>query len=215
MLESEKGFVYIDQKQLTNTGRVQSVISSKNSSWAVRNVNTGSKGLKTEPHLEAGIGFASENLFKFCYQDNVKSHVFSSEKYLFLLTVCRNPEFPSLLGERVINGYIKKVGYGCRETKDGKKRWFVFGDPFAVGFSDAIPVSSLGLNEYIRVQLIDEKKTNQIMARFSDIPNSTNKYIQEIERLDPLGLTCSLKKGEECLFESTCLRQKPFFKVTS
>src|SRR5512146_3465112 len=92
---------------------MQCVISSTNSPMAIRNLKNEKTGLKFEPHIEAGVGVAAENLFKFCYQGNVKSHIFSSEKYLFLQTTCRNPDFfPELFNTRVINGYIRKIGYG-------------------------------------------------------------------------------------------------------
>ena len=201
---------YIDQLKLTDTGRVQSVITSRQSDWAVRNVIKGPTGFKTEPHIEAGVGVASENLFKFCYQDNIRNHIFSSEKYLFLLTCCRNPNFPELKETRVITGYIKKLGYGLQMHPEKGKRYFTFGDAFVVGFSDAIPVTQLGYKNHIRVQLVDEARTAQILDWFSNKTDAKDKYIEEIERLDPKGATCVLTKGEHCIFESSCLRKRNF-----
>jgi hypothetical protein len=202
---------YIDKSSLSLKGRVQSVITSKESPWAVRNLKKDRKGLKTEPHIEAGLGIASENLFKFCYQGNVVSHIFSDERFLFLLTVCRNPDFPEKFGKRLINGYIDKRGYGYQDTPRGK-RFFVFGEPFVVGFKDAIPVEEIGFNPFIRVQLVDEEKTKKIMQRLMGVPNSTDEYIKEIERLDPKGLTCVLTQGQTCIFGKTCLRNTDFLK---
>lgn len=213
MQERAGELIYVDQSKLTDTGRMQCVITSKESEWAVRNLKDDQKGLKFEPHLEAGVGVAAENLFKFCYQDNLRSHIFSSEKYLFLQTTCRNPNFfPELFNTRVINGFIRKIGYGFQVHPERGKRYFVFGEPFVVGFLDAIPVTQLGYRNHIRVQLVDEKRTAQILERFSGIKNSVSEYVKEIERLDPKGETCVLTKGEHCIFESSCLRAKPFLK---
>jgi hypothetical protein len=211
-LDADNEIFYIDRKSLSLKGRVQSVITSTESPWAVRNVIGGERGLKTEPHLEAGLGLASENLLKFCYQSNIRSFIKSDERYLFLLTVCRNPDFPNLFGKRLITGFIDKRGYGYRFNDKGEKRWFVFGDSYVVGFPDAVPVTELGYNSYIRVQKIDEERSARILERFSKVPNTVDHYIQEIERLDPKGSTCVLTQGKPCLFEESCIRNRDFLK---
>ena len=205
----ERGnIVFVDTSKLAQKGRVQSVISSRDSDWAIRNVSDGRSGNKTEPHIEAGVGIIAENLFKYCYQVNIKSFIESDERYLFLLTVCKNKHYPAKHLKRVISGYIDKRGYGYQTDEKEEKRWFVFGTPFVVGFSNSIPVETLGFNPYIRVQLVDEDRTAKILDNFAHLPNGVGHYINEIQRLDPQGKTCVLTSGQSCIFEETCLRNR-------
>ena len=193
--------IKIESGHLKEKGRLQYFYHSPSSKLPIRDVmNEQGAGYKTEPHIEMG----GENFLKTCFQSSIRSHALTDERYLFLMTTCRNQEFPDVYGTKSIVGYIDKKGSGIKMI-NGKEARFVFGETYMYPFGNAIPITELGYNWWTRLRLVDEADTSRILERFSGLDNILHECIDEIERLDPSGKTCMDNKSS-CFFKDVCKR---------
>lgn len=201
------GLVFVPQNELIEKGRLQYFYHAPSSKLPVRDLlNEQGRGYKTEPHIEAG----AENLWKPCFQsNNILPHISSQERYLFLMTTCRNRAVKSVYGQKSVVGYIDKKGWGAH-TVDDQNISFVFGDVKLFGFENALPLSRLGYSSWTRVKLVDEDETQKILNHFKDLDNIVDACIEEINRLDPEANACYSQGGYECPFLEQCQRLNSF-----
>ncbi len=193
----------IDQKNLKEAGRLQYFFHSPSSELPIRDVlNEQNQAHKKEPHIEIG----AENYWVACYQpNNIVPFIRSNEKYLFLMTTCRNKKLKPFYGKKFIVGYIVKKSSG----ENTKNVYFVKGDTRLYSFKDALPISKLGYSKFTRMKLVDEGDTQKILRHFNKRKNVLKKCIKEIKRLDKDNITClRIKEGYKCPFKDECLRWK-------
>lgn len=184
-----------------NKGRVQFFYHSPSSKLPIRDVlNEQGKGHKTEPHIEIG----AENYWNKCYQRNIiKPLRDNQEKYLFLMTTCRNETLTRHNGKRYIVGYIKHRESGVNIKDDnGKAVYFIKGDTYLFSFDDGYVYSIK-----VRADGLDENETIKILNHFKGRKNVFEDCIKEIMRLDKVNKTCYRQHyGYDCSFVSECLR---------
>ena len=187
----------IDNRQnLNETGRLQYFFHSPSSAMPIRDVlNEQKQGHKTEPHIEIG----TENYWAHCYQsNNIIPFIRNNEKYLFLMTTCRNKGLEQFCGKKFVVGYI------LRKSTWKRNEWcFVKGDTLLFSFEDAIPITELGYSKWIRTKLVNKKDTKKILSHFKKQKNILQDCIMEIKRLDKDNITCIRRK---CDFKDECLR---------
>lgn len=187
--------------QLKEKGRLQYFYHCPSSTLPIRDVNNEQgEGFKTEPHIEMG----GENFLKSCFQTSIRSHAQNLEKYMFLMTTCRNLEHSNVYGIKSIVGYIDTKGSGVR-LANGEKKHFILGEPHIFSFSDAIPLTELGYSNWTRVKLVNEEDTGTILNRFEGLENIVQQCVDEIQKFDINGKTCIKNKGE-CYFRKECRR---------
>jgi hypothetical protein len=194
---------FFNRKGLKEKGRVQYFYHSPSSELPIRDVlNEQREGHKKEPHIEIG----AENYWVGCYQsNNIRPFINNEEKYLFLMTTCRNKNLKSFYGKKFIVGYISKEAFG----KNRKDTFFVKGKTALFSFKDSIPIERLGYSKFTRTKLIDEKDTNKILKHLRKKKNILLKCVKEIKKLDENNMTCArIKDRKKCLFKDECLRWK-------
>lgn len=198
----DNGVFYVDTNRLEERGRLQYFYHAPSSYLPIRDVlNEQGEGHKTEPHIEVG----AENLWKACFQgNNIIPHIESPERYLFLMTTCRNHDF-DVYGVKSVVGYIDKKGWGINDV-DGKKLHYVFGETYMFPFEHAIPITDLGYNNWSRIKLVDKKETIKILNRFESLDNILEQCVEEISRIDTESITCYAKQGYSCSLEEQCIR---------
>jgi hypothetical protein len=188
---------------LHETGRLQYFYHSPSSFMPIRDVlNEQKQGHKKEPHIEVG----AENYWVGCYQsNNIKPFIKNHEKYLFLMTTCRNKQLEPFYGKKYIVGYILRKSTGKRNGL-----YFIKGDTKDTklfSFNDAIPITELGYSKWTRTKLIKEKDTKKIIDHFEKCNPILKECILEIKRLDKDNITCvRIKEGRKCDFKDECLR---------
>jgi hypothetical protein len=209
-----------DKINLTNLeekGMLQYFYHSPSSELPIRDIlNELGKGHKTEPHIEIG----AENYCIDCYQHNIKSFVKRHEKYLFLLTKCRNKKLNQHYGKQFIVGYIEKAdvidrgGFICIK---GPTKIFSFDDSinskdmFGKNFAQS---ENKGKNLSLsRDVFVDNQKTAEILKHFETRTNILSECIEEIKKLDAKIMktddkTCLVERGGNCNFQNNgCLRR--------
>ena len=191
----------IDNRQNFNEiGRLQYFYHSPSSAMPIRDVlNEQKQGHKKEPHIEIG----AENYWVGCYQsNNIIPFIRNNEKYLFLMTTCRNMGLAQFYGKKFIVGYILRRYTGKRNGLH-----FVKGDTLLFSFEDAIPITELGYLKWTRTKLVNEKDTRIILNHFKKHKNILKNCITEIKRLDKDNITClRIKEGFKCDYKDECLR---------
>lgn len=200
----------IPSKNFREKGRIQYFYHSPLSELPVRDVsNEQGEGHKSEPHIEIG----AENYMAECYQPNIKKFVNSSERYLFLVTTCRNKEINEIFGKNKTNQFI--VGYIIKEKVlkiNGYNGYIcVKGPTFIYSFEDSILVKDLFEWNFSRSQLlsdskriVDNWKTKQILEHFKGKDSILQDCVEEIKRLDMKDKTCLGK--DKCQYQNECLR---------
>ncbi|MGQ4875243.1 MAG: hypothetical protein ACP6IY_14345 [Promethearchaeia archaeon] len=197
---SPEDFIFHNLKE---TGRIQFFYHSPSSKLPVRDVlNEQKYGHKTEPHIEIG----AENYISSCYQsNNIIPFLKSPEKYLFLVTNCRDKEH-KYFGKKCIVGYIRKTNH----VRASSKRFAVRGDIFIYSFDNSLPFKQLDYSENVRMKKVDENDTKMILNHFKDKENILLDCIKEIMRLDKKNIldnkTCKVLRGSNCDFQNECLR---------
>ncbi len=187
------------EQNLNETGRLQYFYHSPSSLLPIRDVlNEQRQGYKKEPHIEIG----AENYWASCYQNNnIKPFIKNKEKYLFLMTTCRNAKLRQC-GKKVIVGYISR-----KLTEIHEGRSFVKGDIFLYPFKDAIPIAKMGYSEHTTLKKVDEDHTKNILNHFKDKINIVSDCIKEIKAKDKDNRTCPrLSEGSECQYRNECSR---------
>jgi hypothetical protein len=184
---------------LNENGRLQFFYHSPSSKLPIRDVlREQGQYYKTEPHIEIG----AENYWTACYQkNNIVPFIRNNEKYLFLMTTCRNENLKPFFGRKFIVGYIFMKLSG----ENIKGIYYVKGDTFLYSFNDAIPITELGYSKWTRVKLVDKRDAKKILNHFRNRKNILQDCIMEIKRLDKDNKTCRRK---ECSFKTECLRWK-------
>lgn len=199
--KSKRGYKNVDTGSLLEKGRIQFFYHSPSSKLPIRDVlNEQREGNKTEPHIEIG----AENYWACCYQrNNIIPFIKNNEKYLFLMTTCRNKELKEFYRKKFIVGYIVKQIIG---QLNGPK--FIKGDTYLFSFEDAIPIESLGWHYKLRgIKLVNEEETKAILDHFSNKTNILNSCVNEIRKLDKNNKTClKISENKSCEFEKECLR---------
>jgi len=195
----------IPSKNLREKGRIQYFYHSPLSELPVRDVsNEQCEGHKTEPHIEIGI----ENYLAKCRQTNIIAHLNSDEKYLFLVTTCRNEN----MDEHDVP-YI--VGYMVKERHlviGNEKRHAVKGETLIFPFSKSVPYYDIFPEHFAPLRLVDGNKTEEILKRFKGKRDKTQECVEEIIRLDENNKkrdkTCIVLRGSKCEYQNECLRWK-------
>jgi hypothetical protein len=181
-------------------GRLQYFYHSPSSRLPIRDIlNEQGQGKKKEPHIEIG----AENYWAPCYQrNNIIPFTKSKEKYLFLMTTCRNRKFKDYYGKKFVVGFIVKKSVGNR---NGLR--YVKGDIFLYSFKDAMPLEKLRYSTRTRMQKVDEEKTAKLLSHFRSRRNIMEDCIQEIKRLDKDNGTCPRESEKrKCEFYNECKR---------
>ncbi|MBU4220192.1 MAG: hypothetical protein KKA10_00990 [Euryarchaeota archaeon] len=185
-----------DKINLTNleeNGMLQYFYHSPSSELPVRDIlNEQKKRYKTEPHIEIG----AENYISRCYPTNIKKFAESDEKYLFLVTTCRNRNINEYInkktGEKKTNQFI--VGY---IIKDPNKSFYIDdhicirGQTQIFSFSDSILMRKIFERNFDRPKFahessVDNDATRKIIQRFQNNKNILNECIREIKRLEDI-----------------------------
>lgn len=214
------------ETRFNETGILQFFFHSPESDLPVRDII---HKHKTEPHIEIG----AENYISCCYQPNLKQFVEKNEKYLFLITTCKNKEQNRKLDEmfgKQTHQFI--VGYIMRDTPvqsingKGKKHICIKGKPYIYSFEDSVRVKEIFGKNYSRVgnektysllrdSHVDKDKTEKILTRFKGRDNILDKCIEKIKQLeldkknDKEHKTCLVLRGGNCKHQYTdCLRWK-------
>jgi hypothetical protein len=213
--DKNDGIKVVDEKQLNSgmvkeKGRIQYFYHSPSSKLPVRDaLGEQGEGFKTEPHIE----IEAENYLSDCRQTNIVAHLNrEEEKYLFLVTTCRNKE------EKGKKYYEKPfvVGYIVKEKRlqleeEGQKRMASRGRTFIFPFSEGIPFFEL-FNHFSPMRIVDEQKTKIILDRFKGKRNILHDCVKEIDQLDEkndkIHKTCLMLRvrGGKCEFQNECLR---------
>ncbi|MFH1322215.1 MAG: hypothetical protein ABIH80_00065 [Methanobacteriota archaeon] len=178
----------INLPKLEEKGMVQYFYHSPSSELPVRDIlNEQKRGYKTEPHIEIG----AENYCIDCYQRNIKSFVKRHEKYLFLLTACRNKKLNYHYGKQFIVGYIEKA-----EVIDRGRFLCIKGPTKIISFDDSIGVKDLFGKNFAQSEnrgktlslsrdvFVDNQKTEEILKHFENRTNILIECIEEINKLD-------------------------------
>ena len=184
-------------KPVLNVGRGQFFYHSPSSPLPIRDVlNEQNKGNKTEPHIEIG----AENYWSSCLQsNNIRPLLENGEKYLFLMTTCRNKKLPHY-GKRYIVGYIVNEEHG--KNAKGNNVYFVKGKTYLYSFEDSYEYSIK-----IRTKRMDETETERILNHFNGRRNILRECIDEIKRVDKNSMTClRVRDASTCKFAGECLR---------
>ena len=174
---------------LKEKGRIKFFFHAPSSDLPIRDVlGEQVNEIKTEPHI------------KDCYQKYIKNFSIGDEKYLFLMTTCRNKKLTTKNNKRFIVGYIEKDFIGKRGSSA-----FIKGTIYIYTFDDSIPTSELKYSNHVRMKLIGEKETRMILDHFGGRKNIIVECVKEIIYLDKNNVTC---KKANCLFAGECLRGK-------
>jgi hypothetical protein len=194
---------YSDDFRLTSLkekGMLQYFWHSPSSQLPIRDVlGENKEGRKPEPHIEIG----AENFIAKCYQRNIKKFSLRDEKYLFLVTTCRNRERKCRLKEQYIVGYIVK-----EEAFIVNDHVCVKGPTKLVPFSEDLRMTEFfgrrfSRKDFIQNPWVPRRETESIKKILDSYPNILRECINEISRLDEKGSTC---RKETCMFEAECLR---------
>lgn len=201
----EEKVLNMNLEGLLKTGMVKYFYHSPSSTLPIRDVlgeHNDKNSCKTEPHIE----ICSENFLKKCYQNNIKKFAEGTERYLFLVTKCRNKKL-----EQYDNQYI----IGCIEKEeiiDRETHICIKGATYIYSFQDSILVRDVfEWPSFDRIKLaheayVDEKKTKLILEHFNNTENIILGCIEEIKRLDSENKTCIGK--ELCDHSEYCLRME-------
>lgn len=198
--------IEIPSRNLKEKGRIQWFFHSPLSKLPIRDVtNEVGEGHKTEPHIEIG----AENYLSECHQSNISRHLNSDEKYLFLVTECRNKNMEKEYGRNYFVGYIiKEEGLLIRD-EEGNEWNTVKGKTFIFPFDEALLYYEVYPAIY-RLKKVDEKDTKKILNHFKRKHNILQDCIKEIMRLDEKNKdedkTCIILRGGKCEYEKECLR---------
>ncbi|MBN3033752.1 MAG: hypothetical protein JW873_06620 [Candidatus Saganbacteria bacterium] len=182
---------------LEEKGRVKFFYHSPSSKLPIRDIlNEQGAGPKTEPHIEIG----AENYLGDCYQRYIRNFAKSREKYLFLMTRCRNKDLGDKNNKRFIVGYIEKSFSGERDNSV-----FIKGPVHMYSFDDSISTLKLKYSNRIRMKLVNEKDTRTILDHFNGKEDIVMVCVEAVATLDKNSLTCN---KNACLFKKECLRRK-------
>lgn len=163
--------------ELEEKGRLHFFYHSPSSKLPVRDIlNQQGKGYKTEPYIEK----SAENYCVECYPRNIRGFLKSSEKYLFLLTTCRNDEWKHK-GKIYVVGYIKKERCEVRPkgfyAVTGSLNLYSFDDAYCLGKSTAHN------NPRQLAKKLSGRKTQQMLDDFEGKTNILGQCRTEVERL--------------------------------
>lgn len=212
-IKSKINEVKFNPDNLVEKGMIQYFYHSPFSKLPIRDVL---QDHKTEPHIEIG----AENFLNPCYQPNIKKFADNKNKYLFLITTCRNKEINKVFGKNKTNQFI--VGYIIKNgiLKIDEKRYCIKGQTFIYSFDDSILVKDIFDKNFARSEnkgktlslrrdvLVDGQKTNDILMHFKNRTNILKECIKEIIEFDKDKKTCKVSKGLECEFKEECMRWK-------
>lgn len=202
---------------LQEKGRLQYFFHSLSSTLPIRDIlDEQHQGHKTEPHIEIG----AENYINKCYPVNIRKFAEGDEKYLFLITTCRNKEMNKKINERFgrneTNQFI--VGYIVKEKVfeiDG--RICIKGPTFIYSFEESMLVKDLFHKNFsqtgnkktlslLRKSAVNKNKTEKILNHFKGKHNKRLDCVEKIKKLDRNDITCI---GKNCKFyKNGCLRWK-------
>ncbi len=188
---------------LDETGMVQFFYHSPSSTLPIRDVlGEMKRGMKTEPHIEIG----AENYWARCYPRNIKKLAEGNEKYLFLVTTCRNKTIKEHYGNQYIVGYIIK-----KEFMDRGGFYCVKGPTRLFSFNNSVKVTELFPQNFDQVRFshnpnVNKSKTQKILKRFKYKRNILKQCVQEIKRVDTANNTCMRIQGNKCYYANECLR---------
>lgn len=161
---------------LEERGRVQFFFHSPLSKLPVRDV-TNEQGYdpKTEPYIEK----RAENYCGTCYQDNnIVPFAKSNERYLFLMTTCKDKNLPQY-DKRWIVGYIEK-----ENVLDMNGHYAIQGPTSLYEFEDAIPFSKFDdTPKNTRMFKFNQEQTQYILKNFS---SKEDVYSQCVKRVNEL-----------------------------
>lgn len=200
----------VDKEKLQEKGRIHYFYHSPTSKLPIRDVcNKQGKGWKTEPHIEIG----AENYVGPCRPTNVIAHLnHDEEKYLFLVTTCRNKEMEEHAQPYIV-GYIEK----SVELITSDKRRALKGKLFLFPFEESVPYYSI-FPHFAPIRLVDKKKTKEILDKFPDMEEEQRiamlrTCVEEIKELDKKNKkerkTCLVLRGRDCPYRNKCLRWNP------
>lgn len=197
----------INKEKLKEKGRTHYFYHSPSSMLPIRDVcNELGEGHKTEPHIES----CSENFVRPCRPTNIVAHLNrEDEKYLFLVTKCRNEKMDEY-GKIYIVGYIEK----SEHLLLGGKRHAVKGKMAIFPFEKSILYYEI-FSRFAPVALVDENRTRIILSHFANaglnekkLTHFLHKCVDEINALDKMNdtqyKTCKVLRGGECDYQSTC-----------
>ncbi len=193
-------------QELVDEGRLKYFFHCPRSKYPVRDVlGLTGNGIKTEPHIEA----MAENYCWNCYQSNViKPLIENNEKYLFLMTNCRNSDVTTPLGKH----YRYVVGYIEREKSDYNMAGgrFIKGKVNLFPFEDAMPIVQLGFKNSARLGCINKDKVKLILDHYKNCKNIFVDCVREITRLDPGFRSCRMViDHKNCPLINECRRLHP------
>ena len=197
----------VDKEKLKEKGRIHYFYHSPSSTLPIRDVrNEQCQGHKTEPHIEIG----AENYVGPCRPTNIVAHLkHDDEKYLFLVTTCRNRNMKEC-GKPYVIGYIEK----SEKLIINSKRQAVKGRIVIFPFEESVPYYDI-FSHFTPVRLVDERKTREILAKFPALNEQRRNAllqacIKEIKKLDKDNKkskkTCLVLRGCTCEYQKKCLR---------
>jgi hypothetical protein len=167
---------------LDETGRLHFFYHSPSSSYPVRDVlNEQGHGYKTEPYIEMRHkGEGAENYCCECNQMNIRGFLRGRQKYLFLLTTCRNEKLKH-------SGAVCIVGYIVKERCELRPGGFyaVVGRVRLFSFDDAIRLgeSASDNNPRQMKKMCDAKRTRSILHHFKGKKNILRLCRKAVELL--------------------------------
>ncbi len=199
-------------KELREKGRIQYFYHSQDSTLPIRDVsNTQGKDPKPEPHIEIG----AENYIRQCRARNIVAHLNSDEKYLFLVTTCRNRMEKQYRDKTFIVGYIEREKDLRIKTGD-KIRRALKGKLFLFPFEKSIPYGDVFGSHFSPIRLVNETLTKELvdhrLPKYSEEERISflRKCVAKIEELDENNKkedkTCLVLRGETCRYQKECLR---------
>jgi len=197
-----------DPSDKKGSGRIQFFYHNPKSDIPIRDVcNEQGFGHKTEPHLEIN----AENYLSSCRQTNIKAHLGKEEeKYLFLVTTCKNRHLEKHFGSQYIVGFIRKGEVLTILGEDGNERKAIRGETVLVSFADAIPYSEVLSDRFTPVRLVDEETTRVLVTRLRGAKNIVDDCVREINRYDDENpknkKSCLILRGDRCQFRDSCRR---------
>jgi hypothetical protein len=201
----------VGRRKLKEKGRIQYFYHSSFSTLPVRDVCNGQgEGWKTEPHIEIG----AENYVGPCRPTNIIAHLnHDDEKYLFLVTTCRNKSMPEYDGKSYFVGYVEK----SEELVTQDVRRALKGKAFLFPFEKSVPYSTI-FQHFAPIGLVDEALTKTLLKLLPKAPEHDRlaflqDCVEEIKQLDERNKkdkkTCLVLRGKDCSFRSECLRWNP------
>lgn len=190
--QTEQTQLGINLHDLDETGRLHYFYHSPSSVFPVRDVlNEQGEGYKTEPYLEK----QAENYCNSCMQSNIKSFLQSRERYLFLVTKCKNKKLSRHFRKLYVVGWLIKQKYEFRPggfyAVSGRTKLYRFDDAYE------LPPPPDNFRHFKRVQ--NHRQTMDILDYFNGKTNIFGDSLNEVRNLQRrLPLATKKKQSKEC-----------------